>query len=292
MKSRSRGFSLIELVVVIVIAGIMASMIASFVLRPVQGSVQLAQRAALVDQADVALRRLARDLRRALPNSVRVSASGDALEFLLVADAGTYRAARGNNIPLGGSGNHNSAAEEDWLNFNGDSRFNILGRFHDLGSGYPRALPAGTRLAIYTTDPVELYADAASGAATGVITPAAISVSIQDDVDEDALLLSAPFDFRYESPAQRVYVVDGPVSYICNNGGLRRYGGYAIQTAQPSAGSLAGGSLMANQVTGCLFEYQPGTSQRSGLVTVRLTLQNGDAGAVELLRQIHVGNVP
>jgi MSHA biogenesis protein MshO len=291
---RTAGYTLIELILVIVIGGILASMISSFIVRPIQGSLQLSQRAALVDQADLALRRMARDIRRALPNSVRVNAAGDAIELLLVRDAGTYRSDRGNNIPIGGTGNHNSKADEDWLNFNGDDRFNILGRFRALGVAYGDALPAGTRLAIYTTDADETYTDAASGAATGVITPASTTIRLLDDSDEDALSLSDAFTFRWESPAQRVYVVDRAVSYMCAGGELRRYDGYLIQATQPAVGSLADGSLMAYQVTNCAasFRYVPGTSQRAGLVTLRLTLENGDAGRVELLRHVHVENTP
>lgn len=291
---RCRGFTIIELIVVIVISGILASMIASFIVRPIQGSVQLSARAALVDQADLALRRMARDIRRALPNSVRVNGSGDAIEFLLVRDAATYRSARGNNVPAGGSGNHNNPIEEDWLDFTGDDRFNVLGRFSALGVAHGSALPAGARLAIYTTDGGELYGDAAANLTTGVITPSSTTVTLLDDDDEDALSLSVPFVFRYASPSQRVYVVDGPVSYTCAGSSLRRHDGYAVTAAQPALADLPAGILMANQLTNCAasFRYVPGTPQRAGLVTLRLTLASADGGRVELLREVQVENVP
>lgn len=293
-RRRAGGFTIIELIVVIVIAGILASMIGSFILRPIQGSVQLSKRAGLVDQADLSLRRMARDIRKALPNSVRVSANGDAIEFLAVADAATYRSTRGNNIPLGGSGNHNSAADQDWLDFSGDSRFNILGSFKALVAGYGSNLPSGTRLAIYSTDPGETYADAAANGASGVITPADTAIELLRDDDEDQLALSSPFTFRYSSPAQRVYVVDGPVSYICSGGQLYRYAGYAVQAVQPTAADLSGGVLLADKIASCdgVFRYAPGTPARAALATLRLRLADGDAGRVELLRQVHVENAP
>src|SRR3954463_8106182 len=84
------GFTLTEAVMVIVITGILAGMVAVFIQKPVQGFFDTARRAALVDAADTVLRRLSRDVREALPNSVRVS-GGTALEFLHVRSAGRYR---------------------------------------------------------------------------------------------------------------------------------------------------------------------------------------------------------
>src|SRR5688572_23243570 len=68
----SQGFSLVELIVVIVITGIIASVIGSFIAGPIQGFFDQARRAALVDAAQLALLRMGRDLRAALPNSVRI----------------------------------------------------------------------------------------------------------------------------------------------------------------------------------------------------------------------------
>src|SRR6478735_4714089 len=84
-----RGFTLTEAIMVIVITGILASMVAMFIRKPVQGFFDTARRAALVDAADTVLRRISRDVREALPNSVRVS-GGTALEFLHVRSAGRY----------------------------------------------------------------------------------------------------------------------------------------------------------------------------------------------------------
>ncbi|MCX7190509.1 MAG: prepilin-type N-terminal cleavage/methylation domain-containing protein [Methylotenera sp.] len=62
---RSAGFTLIEIVMVIVIIGIISGMVAVFVVKPVQGYVDAVHRAELTDSADVALRRLTRDVRLA-----------------------------------------------------------------------------------------------------------------------------------------------------------------------------------------------------------------------------------
>ena len=48
-------------------------------------------RAALVSVADSALQRITRGIRLALPNSIRISGSSGALEFLRIRTGGRYR---------------------------------------------------------------------------------------------------------------------------------------------------------------------------------------------------------
>ncbi|HZW59950.1 MAG TPA: type II secretion system protein, partial [Woeseiaceae bacterium] len=87
------GFTLVELVVTIVISTIVVSFMAVFIAGPIDAFHDQSRRAELVDLAENALRRVARDVRRALPNSVRVSASGPAaaLEVLNSVDGVRYR---------------------------------------------------------------------------------------------------------------------------------------------------------------------------------------------------------
>ena len=90
---RSGGVTLIELAIVIALVGIVGALIVNFV-QPVRSYIDSSRRAALADTADTALRRIGRDVRLALPNSVRVT---DALGV-------TYRrvpaGAHGRALPL------------------------------------------------------------------------------------------------------------------------------------------------------------------------------------------------
>ena len=88
---RSRGFTLIEMIVVIVLTSIIASAVAVFIKLPVEGYVATARRAEMTDIADTAIRRMGRDLRLALPNSVRVTDGGATIEILLTKTGGRYR---------------------------------------------------------------------------------------------------------------------------------------------------------------------------------------------------------
>src|SRR6185503_18991127 len=72
---REGGVTLIEMIMVIMITGILAAVSVVFLRGPVEGYVDVARRAELTDIADTALRRITRDLRTALPNSIRVTES-------------------------------------------------------------------------------------------------------------------------------------------------------------------------------------------------------------------------
>jgi MSHA biogenesis protein MshO len=67
------GMTLIELVIVITLSAICVTFMTMFVVTPINAYNAQTQRAQLVDAADSALRLLSRDLRAALPNSVRIA---------------------------------------------------------------------------------------------------------------------------------------------------------------------------------------------------------------------------
>src|SRR5690606_958023 len=67
----------------------------------IQSFSDVSRRAELVDIADNALQRMTRELRDALPNSIRINPGGNALEFLNTTTGGRYRAGQ----ESGGGGN-------------------------------------------------------------------------------------------------------------------------------------------------------------------------------------------
>jgi len=91
-STQQRGFTLIEMVMVIVVGGIVAAMTVSILTLPINAYVDSSRRATLTDVAESALRRMQRDIRAALPNSIRVSSDGQSLELLHLVDGGRYRA--------------------------------------------------------------------------------------------------------------------------------------------------------------------------------------------------------
>jgi MSHA biogenesis protein MshO len=265
--SKHNGFTLIEMIIVIAITAIVGSMVALFLRAPLDSYIAQDRRARLADTADSALRRMARDIRLALPNSVRVTTVGSVvyLEFLGTHSGGRYRAQGGGDI----------------LDFSGaDNSFDVLGP--------PIDMEAGDRIAVYNLG-ID-GADAWKGETLAAYTGAAGSTNS---------IAFAAKQFPLASPGNRFQVVDGPVSYVCDPGAgtLTRYWGYAISAAQPTA--FAGATpraLLATHVSApvgspCSFDYQPGVTERGGLVSVTLSLsQAGET--VSLYATTQVSNQP
>lgn len=274
MLSRNRsqsGFTLIEAVMVIVITGIIGVLAAGFV-RPLEGYFDTLNRADLSDTADTALRRMARDIRLALPNSVRINISGNSryLDFLATTGGGRYRAAL-------------DAGAGDILDFiAADTSFDVLGP--------PVTIAAGDQIVVSNLD--NPGADAYEG--NTLSTHVRRAASVTGTVANVSITSTNPLP--HESPAQRFQIVHEQVRYLCDltTGRLIRYAGFPI--APPAAQVPVGGSnaLLASGVTACSFTYAPGSAQRSGLVTISLTLSNNSdpLDNVTLLHQVHVQNVP
>src|SRR5712691_6094236 len=91
---RERGVTLIELVVVIATLGIIAAVAVVLIRQPLDAYRASALRAELSDVADTALRRIERDVKLALPNSIRVTPNTGTpvyMELLLTRNGGRYR---------------------------------------------------------------------------------------------------------------------------------------------------------------------------------------------------------
>lgn len=263
----ARGFTLVEAVVVILISGIVFAVVAIFIQKPVEGYFDTTRRAALSDIADTAVRRITRDLRLALPNSVRVS--GNYLEFLLTTGGGRYRAEQ----TSGGAGN-----VLDFTSPGGDASFDVIGTVPPLN--------AGNQIVIFNLGPGFAGADAYQAAGNNRAAYQSLAGS--------TITLSAAKLFPWQSPGKRFHVVETAVTYQCDtaSGVIRRYWGYginAVQATPPGGGSNA---LLATSVSGCAFGYNPNElNQRYGIVTIQLALtQSGET--VTLQAQAHVPNVP
>ena len=269
-----------ELILVIVLLGIMASGAGLLITPPIDAYSDQVRRQLLVDQAEMALRQIARDVRQALPNSIRTTVgTGWALEMVNTIDGARYRDEPGTGF----------TADADILDFtSADDQFNFLGLLNSA------TLAAGQRIVIYNTAPANIYSDAVSGANPGIITPAATTLTLSVNGVENHVVMNPAFQFAQQSPGQRAFVVDGPVSYICDPASNRitRYSSYAYVAIQPtSAPAGASEGPVVTQLASCSLNYTAGTAQRGGIVTLEITLS--DSGeSVSLLHQVHVDNVP
>lgn len=271
------------MIVTIVITGIVAAMVGMFIRNPIQSYTDSVNRAELTDTADTALRRMARDLRLAVPNSVQVHTAVNLgittsyLEFLQTRTGGRYRSE--DDCPGG------VCAGKDILSFDAaDTSFEVLG-------GFPAGVPvAGDRVVIFNTG--QGGANAYNSDNTALVT-AATATTITFD----------PKQFPFDSPGKHFQVIETPVTYICvpgatdadgnATGTLTRYSGYAIRT--PAASAPAGGTgstLLAGNVSGCTITAPEALPQPGyALMTMRLALRRNNEDAT-LYHEVHVNNVP
>lgn len=271
---RMAGFTLVEAVIVIVITGILAGIVAVFIARPVQGYIDTVRRAELTDAADTALKRIARDVRTALPNSVRPLSSGDVcFEFLPTVGGGRYRVAPG-------------STGTDVLEFSTtDSSFDVL-----ASDNLTTAMFAASTYHAVIYNLGIAGADAYDATTNPTNTNRA---QIKSTSTVANIVLNAGNKFPFESPGKRFHVIpDFSVTYSCTpSGDLIRVPNQPIPAAH-SACPTSGGTVLVSNVTSCLFTYAPGISARNGLLTITLVLTDSSGESVRLYDEVHVNNVP
>ena len=294
MTRGAEGFTLVEAITVILIISVIALAVAVFIPAPVQGYLSTVRRLELADVADTALRRIARDVRLALPNSVRVDGSGLFLEILPVKAGGRYR----DDESCFSSGCTSLQTMGDMLTnaavATGADQVAIYNTYNNAGGDCAGlgAPPTPGLYSAYCNHGVVTLASAAGAGTTSNTLGFASTVFLPPG----------------GSPTRRVFIIAAsPVTYACDaaNATLWRISGYARSATQPTSlavGPLAGATRtrLATKVTcpavvsGSVpprFAYTAGASERYGLLSAWVTLQ--DSGeSISLLHQIHVDNTP
>jgi MSHA biogenesis protein MshO len=293
-----RGVTLIELVLTIVIVGIIVAVVTFFV-TPLHQASDLAVRAELTDIAGNALQRIGRDVKLALPNSVRRASVGTSvfLEFIAVRTGGRYRADGGGPTGPPGSDCDNDdatlvAPDNDQLSFDlpgGDQCFKTLGKI-------PGSVVAGSDQLVLNNYG---FSDQNAYQTAGTLNRATIIEIDTGEAGRDRIRFTPTTFVRdlHDSPGKRFFIVSGPVTYQCDlaTGRLYRHAGYGLSPAQPTS-FVGTPALLAQHVVACEFEYTPNVSAQLGLLTMRLRLQrqrfDGSAESVALYHAVHVNNAP
>jgi len=274
-----RGFTLVEAIIVMVITGIIAGSMVLFMNLPVQNFVDSAARADMADEADTAMRRIARDLHQALPNSIRTDIA-NTIEFIPSTAGGRYLSVEDadttpGDLPLvftSGGGNtftvigNLPSSSNAIVASNSNPQYVVV---YNLGAGYASDAYAGTDRA----------------QVTGVNTS-----------NNQITMASNPFAVEgpsYASPTQRFDIVIQPVMYVCANGTLTRYWGYGFNAAEqiPSTGSHA---VLASNVVSCEFDATSLAYTHVGLININIRLRtpNSSDPDIQLFNQIHIDNTP
>jgi MSHA biogenesis protein MshO len=275
------GFTLVEILVALTLSAVVIGTVAMFMTAPTDVYFTQQRRSELVDDSGDLTRQLALDLSHALPNSVRIRNSGSRaiVEMLLVRHYGMYRP----------SGEVGVGARE--LDFSvADQQFAFHPQLNaTLTSPYTPAPPLYAVVENRGTAGFNAYAmkDVIAGP---------INVNPNPTAFEDGIELPAPFKFRSPSNNRRVFMVTGPVTYICNSASgtaaLRRYAQYPISPNIPTSESSAQLSkpgtvtqVIGGDVSACRFSCGSASSAPcTGSITADFGIKRTLEGSTQSMR--------
>ncbi|HJV84115.1 MAG TPA: prepilin-type N-terminal cleavage/methylation domain-containing protein [Noviherbaspirillum sp.] len=290
---RARGFTLAELVIVIVITGIIAAAIVIFLVPAINAYVDSRRRADLVSQADTALRRMARDIRMAVPNSIR-SPSDQCFELVPTATGGRYRMAPNTVVDATADCSVPANCSATLDTSQPSSAFDVLSPLS--------AMPAaGDWVVIGNQDANDVYAGATRAAISSVSTPDSAFGLYRIAFN------AKQFPVGYDGGRFSVVANNGgsqAVFYICDNAsGVDANGngtGTLYRLSRPftpaypaSCPATTGAAVLATHVRSCSLVYSPstGSTQQRGFVWMQVDLAQRNE-TISLSYGAHVDNVP
>jgi MSHA biogenesis protein MshO len=270
-----QGFTLIELVTVIVILGVLATGISSFLRFGVQSYTHAADRDALISSARFVVERLNREVRNALPNSIRTNGNKKkCLEFVPIVKSVVYL-----DIPVAPE----PARDSVEVLMNSVEVLMLKGAL----------LSTTLYVAVYALNSDDIY-----NKKSGVIEEvSSVSVNRQD---VSTIGLSNSIRFDAESPTERLYLLGSPVSYCVEGQAIYRYQTYGFgpynSNGTPSNGTDP--EKMAEYVGDYAydddeypFQTSKATLQRNGLALIRLKFAR-NLEEIVFNNEIQVPNVP
>ena len=279
----SRGFTLVELIVTIVLFGLMAVSLTVFFKPAIDTWMGLRTRGELANEADQAMRRMLQDIRSAVPNSIRTP-STDCFELIPTSTGGRFR--NGNDTVNPGAASVEPATTT--------TSFDVLSPLSQVPA-------AGDWVVVNNQNAGDVYGGSNRTAITGVSSPAATLG--RHRIAINALQFPPGYDgasFTVVPDAQQAvfYVCSGASSTLDGNGDapgvlyrLKRYGFNAAAPA--SCPSTAGADVLATGLRSCRFLYDAnqGATQQSGFVSVQLEFTR-NREVVSLVLGGHVVNAP
>ena len=258
--ARAYGFTVIELVIVIVLMSIVSLAGVEVIRQSSEAYASMSNRQALGNSGRLAVERMSRELREALPGSTR--ANSNCLEFIPISVASRYF-----SVPVE----------------SGATSMQVVPVSSDLQA-------VTGRVAVYPVG------DNAYDLSTNLLSPVA-SFGAADGSNVSPLSWTGSHSFPYRSPTSRFFMVEQPVSFCVDGDNLFRYSNYGFNVSQPDVASLPTAlpdrALLVDKVSGTVLPFQvtdPGLS-RNDLVEINLSFSQ--AGESFLLsHEAQLRNVP
>jgi len=280
----SKGFTLVELIVVIVILGIVSVGVSSILKSGTQAYLDVSQREQLLRDGSFVIERLNREIASAVPNSVRVSGNATAhcLELVPIKWSTFYL-----NLPVPPS----SATQVD-----------IVKMVDEAGNLFVPTSASDIGI-VYPTRSADIYNDSNNRrhTLTSCVDDGDGNCATDDDSD-GVLQLTFDGTFAQPSPAKRLYLADSSVSYCVRNNAVYRhqaqiastqtiYTGGGVLMAQKVANVLASSPLLNTAGTQNPFRVVDSSLRRNAYVQIQLMFARDDE-LMPFSQEVHIPNVP
>ncbi len=248
----TRGFTLIELIMVIVITGILAVVVAPIVSGTFNAYTDSSRRATLVQQAQSIVQRIQYDLSYAVPSSVSVN--GDTISWLALT--------RDPNPAFPPSARYTSSVDVS----SDQTSLPVLGC---------AATPATGSQSIVIGDTTAIALVASVDRSSCSNTPPSATITLDEATTFDANGIGSPF--------YRLYLTTGQLNIDCTGNQLLRFAG--TDTVNPTDTRL-----LAGNIEQCGLTLNPGTTLTAPTLLIDITLQDEAGEQVRLVRQLQLSN--
>ena len=253
-NSSVRGFTLVELIAVMVILSIIATIGVGFVVRATESYQSTQTRALLVNTARQSIERMTRQLRGALPYSVRLTNADQCLQFMPIAAGGNYF----NAVP----DQQNGAAPSATIPA---SPVTV-----DFGTANHVAIGAMSAAEIYGSSPTSLVG--------------------YSGYTSSALQLSAAKQWLRNSINKRFYLLDDAQAFCLVGNELRFYSGINPQASNVTLTDSS--DILARGIAGAEpFTLANGSENRNTRVTIALDFTSGGE-TINYTQRVLIRNVP
>lgn len=275
-----RGFSLIELIVVIVILGILATGISTFISFGTQVYTDATAREQVVSSARFAIERLNREIRTAVPNSIRINSNSltgatakQCIEFTPVVLSTIYTKIAVTPEPA-------------------TNEIKVIAFDETLFSA---GFSPNLKIGVYVLNVSDFY----DGSNDNIFT--LLNNTIVKSVNEWTLKLNSTETFSENSPTERLYFFNHSVSYCVQNSRLTRHQSYSRNADNTPVVTLASPAvLMAEDIAmhdddGITlippFKLTEATQLRNSMVLIKLAFTS-NLEYIVFNNEIQVPNVP
>ncbi len=257
LNTKQSGFSLVELVITIVVLGVIMAGTVTYISNSTIAYTNVAQREQLTSLGRVTIERVTRDLRSALPNSIRIQ--NNCIEFFPIKAGSVYL-----TLPVTAPA----------------SSFTAVGFSIPSGANVEHVI-------VYPYNLTALYSQSNPGPIAGY--------SNSNSAPTTTVTLTGNHQFALHAPHKRFYLAEDPASYCVVGSDLNYYDSYGVSASQnaPPAGDA---NLVAEHIQttdgGAIspFTYTAGSLQRNGIVTLDFRFLI-DGEWIRLSHEVHIRNV-